>query len=78
MIYAVVIGVYTHIINTLNRKINSQLKLLNYLDLVEVRPPGLAVCEERFPACANSVFLLRMRLRVPSQPGGGWFIDSVV
>ena len=55
MIYAVVIGVYTLIINILNRKINSQMKLLNYLDLVEVRPPGLAACEERFPACANSL-----------------------
>ncbi len=30
MICAVVLGVYTHIINTLNRKINSQMKLLDY------------------------------------------------
>lgn len=78
MFYAVVIGVYTHIINILGSKINRQMKLLNYWDLVEVRPPGLAGSEERFPACANSVFLLRMRLRVSSQPGGGWFMDSVV
>ena len=55
MIYAIIIGVYTHIISILGRKINRQMKLLNYLDLVEVRPPGLAACEERFPACANSL-----------------------